>query len=329
MPFSEFLRRLFHPAPAIKPAPFEPAPFESPCAEAPRAGFGMREHVVQCMGPRGLHDMAYTEWGDPDNRNVLLCVHGFTRNARDFDTFAQALSNDYRVVCPDVVGRGRSDWLRVKSDYTFPLYVSDMVTLIARLGVPHVDWVGTSMGGLIGMLLASQPQTPVRRLVLNDVGPLISAESLRHIGQYTGKPIVFPTIKDAEDYLRQIGASFGPLTDEQWQHLTRYSVRSVEKGYVLIYDPGLGDPFRVMPILFDVKTWGAYDRVHHPVLVVRGAESELLSRETWLQMSERGPKAKLVEFPGVGHAPMLMSEDQITPIRDFLLASGEESCQAS
>jgi pimeloyl-ACP methyl ester carboxylesterase len=298
-----FLRRLFKPA------------------ARPHTGFGMREHVVQCMGPRGLHRMAYTEWGDPNNQNVLLCVHGFTRNARDFDTFAQALSSDYRVVCPDVVGRGCSDWLRVKSDYTFPLYVSDIITLIARLGVPHVDWVGTSMGGLIGMLLAGQPQTPVRRLVLNDVGPLISAESLRHIGQYTGKPIVFPTMKDAEDYVRQIGASFGALTDEQWQHLTRHSMRSVEKGYVFIYDPGLGDIFRMMPILFDVKAWDAYDRVHHPVMVVRGGESDLLSRETWLEMGERGPKAKLVEIPGVGHAPMLMSEDQIAPVRDFLLSS--------
>ena len=302
-----FLRRLFKPA----------AP--------PRTDFGMREHVVQCMGPRGLHSMVYTEWGDPSNNKVLLCVHGFTRNARDFDTFAQALSSDYRVVCPDVVGRGRSDWLRVKSDYAFPLYVSDMVTLIARLGVSHVDWVGTSMGGLIGMLLAGQPHTPVRRLVLNDVGPLISAESLRHIGQYTGKPIVFPTMKDAEDYVRQIGASFGALTDEQWRHLTCHSMRPVEKGYVFIYDPGLGDPFRMMPILFDVTAWNAYDRIHHPVLAVRGAESDLLRRETWQEMSKRGPRAKLLEIPGVGHAPMLMSEDQIAPIRDFLLASGEET----
>jgi pimeloyl-ACP methyl ester carboxylesterase len=301
----EFLRRLFKPS------------------ARPRAGFGMRERTVQCMGPRGLHDMAYTEWGDPDNQNVLLCVHGLTRNARDFDALAQALSSDYRVVCPDVVGRGRSDWLRVKYDYSFPVYVADMVTLIARLGVAHVDWVGTSMGGVIGMLLASQPHTPVRRLVLNDVGPLITAESLRRIGQYVGQAPVFPTLEAAEEYVRQIGASFGPLTNAQWRHLTCHSMRPVEKGYPFNYDPGLGDPFRMMPILLDVETWDAYDRISHPVLAIRGAESDLLRRETWLEMAERGPKARLIEFPGIGHAPMLMSEDQIGVIRNFLRDSGE------
>jgi len=277
------------------------------------------------MGPHELHRMAYTEWGDPNNQKVLLCVHGLTRNARDFDALAQALSSDYRVICPDVVGRGNSDWLRVKSDYTFPLYVSDMVTLIARLGVPHVDWVGTSMGGVIGMLLAGQPNTPVRRLVLNDVGPLITAESLRRIGQYVGKAPVFPTMDAAERYMRQIGASFGALTDAQWQHLTRYSMQPIEAGYTFNYDPSLGDPFQMMPILLNVAVWDSFDRIHHPVLAIRGAESDLLRRETWLEMAKRGPKAKLVEFSGIGHAPMLMSEDQIAVIRDFLLSPNEGS----
>ncbi|MDR1461527.1 MAG: alpha/beta hydrolase [Azoarcus sp.] len=281
---------------------------------------GMRERVVQCMGPHGLHQMAYTEWGDPDNPRVLVCVHGLTRNGRDFDMLAQALSDEYRVVCPDVVGRGRSDWLGVKSDYTFPLYVSDMVTLIARLGVLHVDWVGTSMGGVIGMLLASQPHTPVRRLVLNDVGPRITAESLRRIGQYIGRAPVFPTLDAAEAYMREIGASYGPLTDEQWRHLTSYSVHPVEKGHAFMYDIGLGDPFHMLPILLDVDIWGAFDRVRYPVLAIRGAESDLLKRETWLDMARRGPKAKLVEFSGIGHAPMLMADDQIAVIRDFLLS---------
>lgn len=302
-----FLRRLFKPV------------------GHPPAGFGMREHSVQCMGPHGLHRMTYVEWGDPDNQKVLLCVHGLTRNARDFDALAQALSSDYRVICPDVVGRGNSDWLKVKSDYTFPLYVSDMVTLIARLGVEHVDWVGTSMGGVIGMLLAGQPHTPVRRLVLNDVGPLITAESLRRIGQYIGRAPTFPTLEAAEQYMRQIGASFGPLTDEQWQHLTRYSMRSIETGYTFGYDPSLGDPFQMMPILFNVVVWDSFDRIHYPVLAIRGAESDLIRRETWLEMAKRGPKAELVEFSGIGHAPMLMSEDQIAAVRDFLLDSNERA----
>ncbi|MDR1064535.1 MAG: alpha/beta hydrolase [Azoarcus sp.] len=302
MSIPDFLRRFFRFAGRSRPAS------------------GMRERVVQCMGPHGLHHMAYTEWGDPDNPRALVCVHGLTRNGRDFDMLAQALSSEYRVVCPDVVGRGRSDWLGVKSDYTFPLYVSDMVTLIARLGVLHVDWVGTSMGGVIGMLLASQPHTPVRRLVLNDVGPRITAESLRRIGQYIGRAPAFPSLEAAETYLRETGASFGPLTDEQWRHLTRYSVRPVEKGYVFVYDTGLGDPFHMLPILLDVDVWGAFDRIRYPVLAIRGAESDLLKRETWLDMARRGPKAKLVEFSGIGHAPMLMARDQIAVIRDFLLS---------
>jgi pimeloyl-ACP methyl ester carboxylesterase len=209
----------------------------------------------------------------------------------------------------------------VKFDYTFPLYVSDMVTLIARLGVQHVDWVGTSMGGVIGMLLAGQRETPVRRLVLNDVGPLITAESLRRIGQYIGQAPEFPTLEVAEAALRQIGASYGPLTDEQWQHLTRHGMRPVKNGYTFNYDPALGDPFQMIPILLNVEAWDAYDRIAHPVLAIRGAESDLLRRETWLEMAERGPMANLVEFPGIGHAPMLMSEDQIAAIRDFLLDS--------
>jgi len=299
------LRRLFKPA-------------TRPCAD-----FGMRERSVQCMGPRGLHRMAYTEWGDPHNQKVLLCVHGLTRNARDFDTLAQALSSDYRVICPDVVGRGNSDWLEVKSDYNFPLYVSDMVTLIARQGVEYVDWVGTSMGGVIGMLLASQPETPVRRLVLNDVGPLITAESLRRIGKYIGKSPVFPTMDDAETYMRQIGSPFGSLTDEQWQHLTRYSMRPIEKGFTFNYDPSLGDPFQMMPILFDVQVWDSFDHIRCPMLAIRGAESDLLKRETWLEMAKRSPKVNLVEFPDIGHAPMLMAEDQVAAIRDFLLSPDE------
>ncbi|MDR2259807.1 MAG: alpha/beta hydrolase [Azoarcus sp.] len=299
MRFPDFLRRLFRPA--------------------ARAASGMREHVVQCMGPHGLHRMAYTEWGDPANPRVLLCVHGLTRNGRDFDVLAQALSGEYRVVCPDVVGRGRSDWLGVKSDYAFPLYVSDIITLIARLGARHVDWVGTSMGGVIGMLLAGQPHTPVRRLVLNDVGPLISAEALRRIGRYIGRAPVFATMDEAEDYLRRIGAGFGPLTDAQWRHLVRYSARPVDKGYALLYDPGLGEAFHLMPILLDVDIWNAFEHIRHPVLALRGAESDVLTRATWLAMGKRGPRATLVEFPGIGHAPMLMAEDQIAAIRDFLL----------
>lgn len=280
---------------------------------------GVRERSVQCIGPHGLHRMAYTEWGDPDNPKVLICVHGLTRNGRDFDRLAQALAKHYRVVCPDVVGRGRSDWLGVKTDYGFPLYVSDMVTLIARLNVDTVHWLGTSMGGIIGMLLAGQPHTPVSRLVLNDVGPVITAASLRRIGEYVGRAPKFPSMDAAETWIRTVSAPFGPLSDDQWKHLTRYSVRPVEGGFSMVYDPGIGDVFRASPIVAAVDLWDAYRAVRCPTLAIRGAESDLLERSILLKMAETGPKARIEEVAGVGHAPMFMDEVQIALVRDFLL----------
>ena len=283
----------------------------------------MREASVQCMGPHGLHRMAYTEWGDPDNPRVLVCVHGLTRNGRDFDDLARALADEYRVVCPDVVGRGRSDWLDVKADYGFPVYVNDMVTLIARLNVNEVHWVGTSMGGIIGMVLASQPRTPITRLVLNDVGPVITSASLQRIAQYVGRAPEFPDLVAAEAWIREIGASFGALTDEQWHHLTVYSVRPLEGeegGFAMVYDPGLGDVFRAAPILEDIDLWPVYEAIRCPTLALRGADSDLLDAGTLSAMAARGPCARTVEFTGVGHAPMLMDPAQIAVVRDFLLA---------
>jgi len=280
---------------------------------------GLREGTVQCIGPHGLHRMAYTEWGDRDNPRVLICAHGLTRNGRDFDDLAIALSDEYRVICPDVVGRGRSDWLGVKSDYGFPLYVSDMITLIARLNVETVHWVGTSMGGIIGMLIASLPHSPISRLVLNDVGPVITAVSLRRIGPYVGTAPVFPSMEAAEAYVREVSAPFGPLTDAQWRHLTQYTVRPVAEGFAMVYDPGIGEALRQIPIVMDVDMWDTYDRVSCPTLALRGAESDLLERETLEAMAVRGPKAKIVEFAGVGHAPVLMDPAQISVVSDFLL----------
>jgi pimeloyl-ACP methyl ester carboxylesterase len=306
MSFQSALQQFLHASPA--PAPAVPA---------------LREGSVQCMGPHGLHRMAYTEWGDPDNPRVLVCVHGLTRNGRDFDDLARALADEYRVVCPDVVGRGRSDWLAVKADYGFPVYVNDMVTLIARLNVGEVHWVGTSMGGIIGMVLASQPQTPITRLVLNDVGPVITSISLQRIAQYVGRAPAFPTLEAAEAWIREVGASFGALTDAQWRHLTVHSVRPLEPGqggFAMVYDPGLGDVFRAAPILEDIDLWPVYEAVRCPTLALRGAESDLLEPATLSAMAARGPRARTVEFAGVGHAPMLMDAGQIAVVRDFLLA---------
>lgn len=277
--------------------------------------------TVQCLSPAGLHRMAYTEWGERDNPRVLVCVHGLTRNGRDFDALAEALSAHYRVICPDVVGRGQSSHLRDPAHYVIPQYVADMVTLIARLGVDSVHWLGTSMGGLIGMALAAQENSPIRRLVLNDVGPMITAASLERIAAYVGTDPSWASEAEAEGYLRTVSASFGPLTDTQWRQLTESSIRLRTDGrWVFRYDPRIAEPFKAAFVGQDIDLWPLYERIACPTLALRGAESDLLERNVWQQMGERGPAAELAEIPAVGHAPMFQSGDQIALVRDFLLS---------
>jgi len=284
------------------------------------AGFAVRE--VRCISAVGLHRMAYTEWGERDNPNVLVCVHGLTRNARDFDDLARAMATDYRVICPDVVGRGRSDWLRDPSGYGFPQYVADMMVLLARLDVDTVHWCGTSMGGLIGMFIASLDGTPITRLVLNDVGPVITAESIKRIGEYVGRAPRFDTYEDAEKYIRLVSAPFGSLSDAQWLHLTETSLRHAADGRLeMRYDPGIGEVFRRMPVTQDVDLWPIYDRIRCPTLVVRGADSDLLTPKTLEAMASRGPRPQTVVVPNVGHAPMFLDAGQVGIVRDFLLAA--------
>ncbi|HRG70832.1 MAG TPA: alpha/beta hydrolase [Thauera aminoaromatica] len=321
MSLLDSLKKFFSPSAPTTPA--ERAVVEPERVRAAQPLLQPRARHVLCSGPHGLHRVAYTEWGEPTNRRVLVCVHGLTRNGRDFDDLARALAREYRVVCPDVVGRGRSDWLTDKADYGFPVYVADMVTLIARLDVEEVHWVGTSMGGIIGMLLASLAGTPITRLVLNDVGPVITAASLRRIGQYVGRAPRFADPAAAEAYIREVGAPFGALTDAQWRHLTEYSVRRMddaEGGYAMVYDPGLGEVFRLNPVPVDIDLWPVYEAIRCPTLALRGAESDLLEPATFAAMGARGPRAQTVEFPGVGHAPMLMDAAQIATVREFLLA---------
>lgn len=279
---------------------------------------GVRREV-RCASPSGLHRMSYLEWGDSANPRVIVCAHGLTRNGRDFDTLARALCQDYRVICPDVVGRGKSGRLLDSAGYAIPQYVADMVTLIARLGVDDVLWVGTSMGGLIGMALAGMPDSPVKRLVLNDVGPIITGASLRRIGEYLGTDPTWETFADAVAYIRQVSAPFGPLSEAQWRAVTESSVHCREDGrWALLYDKAIANPFKLAFAAADIDLWPLYERVPCPTLAIRGAESDLLPRETWLEMAQRGPRAKLAEIPGVGHAPMFMSEDQIDIVKDFL-----------
>jgi pimeloyl-ACP methyl ester carboxylesterase len=276
---------------------------------------------VQCASPAGLHRIAYLEWGEPDNPQVLVCVHGLTRCARDFNNLARALSDRYRVVCPDVAGRGDSDWLADPMLYANPQYVADMVTLIARLDVEQVHWVGTSMGGLIGMALASQKDSPVTKLVLNDAGPVIGKAALERIATYVGKWPPLPTVQAAEQLVRAVAAPFGPHTDEEWRFLTEVVVRKNADGsYRFHYDPKIAERFRKDIPEGDLEVWPVWDVVRCPTMVIRGAQSDLLSKETAEQMTRRGPKAKLVELPGIGHAPTLMHDDQIGIVRNFLLS---------
>jgi pimeloyl-ACP methyl ester carboxylesterase len=279
-----------------------------------------RQRFVRCASPRGLHRVAYLEWGDPKNERVLICAHGLTRCARDFDALAAALGEHYRVVCPDVAGRGDSEWLSDPMLYQLPQYVSDMVTLIARLDVENVHWLGTSMGGLIGMALAGLPNTPVHKLVINDAGPVITKVSLERIATYVGMAPVFPDIATAEKYIRAVSATFGPHTDAEWRFLTEVVLRKNPDGSLRMhYDPKLAEPFRALMPEKDLELWPLWDAIRCPTLVLRGAQSDLLTRDTCDKMTQRGPKAKVVEIPGVGHAPTLMHEDQIRIVREFLV----------
>jgi pimeloyl-ACP methyl ester carboxylesterase len=247
-------------------------------------------------------------------------VHGYSGNARDFDFLAGELARNARVICPDVAGRGNSDWLADPMTYAIPQYVSDMVTLIARLDVEKVDWVGTSMGGLIGMGLAAQPNSPIARLVLNDAGPVVTKVSLERIATYVGIAPQFPTIEAAIQYIRAVSATFGPHTDAEWRFLTEVVVRKPADGsYRMHYDPKLAEPFKQQMPEGDLELWPLYDAIRAPVLVLRGEMSDLLRRETCEAMASRGPRAKVVEIAGVGHAPTLMHADQIAIVRKFLL----------
>ncbi|QDQ29403.1 alpha/beta hydrolase [Chitinimonas arctica] len=262
--------------------------------------------------------MAYREWGDPGNGHVLVCAHGLTRNGRDFEYLASCLARDYRVVAPDIVGRGESDWLHEPGGYQLPLYVQDMLVLIARLNTADVSWLGTSMGGLIGMLLAALPGTPIRKLILNDVGPVLSAGALARIGEYVGKAPLFASREAAEAYIRAVSAPFGPHDDAQWAFLTDVMLRADANGWRLNYDPGIAVPFQSAVTGEDMNLWPYYQRIACPVLLTRGAQSDLLSVETACAMSEQGPQANWVDFEGVGHAPTFLHAGQVAAVDDFL-----------
>ncbi|MGQ0664740.1 MAG: alpha/beta fold hydrolase [Pseudomonadota bacterium] len=284
-----------------------------------------RFEEFSALAPGGFTRLAYAEWGPGAVARTVVCAHGLTRLGRDFDALAAALAREgMRVVAPDMPGRGRSPWLARKEDYSYPFYVAAMAALIARLGVKEVAWVGTSMGGIIGMMLAAQPGTPVTRLVLNDIGAFIPKSALERVAQYIGADPRFDDLDGVEAYLRRVHAPFGQLTDDQWRHLARHSAVPTAAGLRLRYDPAIAQVFADGP-LDDMALWPVWDRIACPVLVIRGAESDLLLAGTVAEMGQRGAAAasamvRTAVIPGCGHAPALMDEDQIALVRGFLAA---------
>lgn len=305
------------------------------------------------LGTEGFHRIAYTDWGDARNPRLTLCVHGLARNCRDFDRLAAALESEYRVICMDVVGRGDSDWLEDKNGYCFPTYLGDAAALIARVTSPPVDgllenmrsrlfgerpqptlnWIGTSMGGLIGMMLAAKPGSPVRRLVLNDVGAFVPWSALIRLKGHVGNDTHFADPAAVEAYVRRACGSFGPLDDDWWRHLATHAAEAdAAGGYRLRYDPDIrrGMPVHLDPelplgleILRGINLWSIWQQVRCPVLILRGADSDVLTADTAEEMRSGKTNVEVVEFPCVGHAPSLATSEQIEAIRSFL-AQGEE-----
>jgi pimeloyl-ACP methyl ester carboxylesterase len=277
-----------------------------------------RQHFVRSLSPHGFHRVSYREWGHPASSRTLVCVHGLTRNGRDFDLLAAALADCFRVLCPDMPGRGESEWLRDPNDYVFPTYLTAITAVLAHADVDQVSWVGTSMGGLLGMILAAQPATPIVRLVVNDIGPAIEPAALVRIAGYVGLDPVFETFEALEAHVREVSATFGALTHAQWAALADSTARQTPDGrWRLKYDPGIAVPFRSAAAPGS-DLWAVWDAIRCPTLVLRGAESDLLSSQTASAMRTRGPKPRLVEFDGVGHAPMLLIGEQIAPVVAFL-----------
>ena len=291
-------------------------------------------HFVDCPDARGGHRMAYWQWGDASAPHVVVCVHGLSRQGRDFDVLAQALcarsGGRLRVVCPDVAGRGRSEWLKDPSLYQIPAYAGDMLALLAQLQPGVLDWVGTSMGGLIGMVVCGQPglplPVPVRRLVLNDVGPAIRWEAIERIKTYLGDTGRFDSLEAAAAAMRAVSLTFGPHTDAQWLALSRHMVRPLDGqggALTLHYDPAIAVPVRAttaeLSAQGEAMLWQLYDNIQARTLLLRGADSDMLTPQTAAAMAQRGPRAQVVEFAGVGHAPTLVADDQVDCVARFLL----------
>lgn len=277
-----------------------------------------RSHHIAVPSAQGWKKLAYLEWGNQDQQEIVICVHGLTRNARDFDDLARALASDFRVIVPDMLGRGKSDWLDHGADYSYTRYCADAAILIARAGVERVHWVGTSMGGIIGMMLDASPRAPIKSLVLNDVGAKIPAASLRDLAAYVGADPRFQNLSEAADYFSQVHAPFGHLPRSYWERMAMHSVRWEDPVYRPHYDPSIAEVFN--QAIFDIDLSAFWPGNATPSLILRGAESGLLLDSTVKEMMAVRPGTDTWTVPGCGHAPSLAEPEQVEVIRAFLMA---------
>jgi pimeloyl-ACP methyl ester carboxylesterase len=256
----------------------------------------------------------------------VICAHGYSGNARDFDFLARALAREARVICIDVAGRGGSDWLASPFEYHFGQFLSDINELISHLGVKQVEWVGTSMGGLLGMLLASQPGSPVGRLVMNDIGAFVPMDALQAIAKNLNAPARFASLEEVEAHMRHTHRGWGEITEAQWKHFAVHGSRPLEGGgFRLHFDPQIASLLAPLPFAPGVFLWDAWYRVRCEVLLLRGEDSQIFPRSVARMMLDVKPGARLVEIPDCGHAPSLMASSQIAIVRNFLLAPAAET----
>lgn len=287
-------------------------------------GFEPEFGVVDSISSKGFHKLFYREWKHPDlgergNRKTpVMCLHGLTRNSRDFDNLASHLCTGRRVICPDTVGRGHSDWLRSNNDYNLPQYNLDVAVVAAQAGVANYDIVGTSLGGLMGIVLASMDRSPIRRLVINDIGPEIPMPALKRLGRYVGENPLFETIEEVDAYVREKYEPFGPMSDDEWREIAEYSSYKNTDGYRMAYDPTIAENYKKYWLLTYFNIWEYWEKIECPVLILRGTESDFLTENLRDRMLESLPHAELIEFEGAGHTPTLRSLEQINPIREWL-----------
>lgn len=274
---------------------------------------------VRAINPRGFHMIGYHVWGQANDAPPVMCVHGLTRHGGDFDPLARALSGKRRVICPDLVGRGASDWLPDPTDYHIPQYNCDLTAVMAANGGGAFDWVGTSLGGLCGIVMAGLPNSPIRRLVINDVAPEVPRAALRRVASYLSEPLRFADYDATEAHLREVYSGFGPMTDDDWRHMAHTSVYLGEDGgYAPHFDPAIGVNFRQYWLLTQFKLWTYWQRISCPILIVRGTESDFLTDDLLARMIAEQPEAQVLEVTGVGHTPTLNSADQIDPVLAWL-----------